>query len=66
MKLLFKFYLGVIAGGIGGAAVGIVGGPPGMIAGAALGGIAGGTAMDGITTGVESLIRNEFKPNGNM
>ena len=47
---------GVLAGG----ALGVFGGPPGMIAG----GISGGALVDGITTGVESAIEGEYTPSG--
>jgi hypothetical protein len=50
---------GVIGGGVGGF---LLGGPLGAVAG----GIGGGLAMDGITTGVESAIHNEYMPNGTI
>jgi len=49
-------------GVIGGAGVGVLGGPAGMVAGA----VAGGAAMDGITTGVESAIKGEYTPSGQI
>ena len=51
--------VGVIGGGIAG---GLVGGPVGAVAG----GIAGGVAMDGITTGVDSLVHDEYRPSGQV
>ena len=51
--------VGVIGGGIAG---GLVGGPVGAVAG----GIAGGAAMDGITTGVDSLVHDEYRPSGQV
>ena len=49
--------VGVVSGGVGGF---FLGGPVGAV----VGGIAGGATMDSITTGVESLIHDEYKPNG--
>lgn len=49
--------IGVIGGGIGGF---LAGGPPG----AYFLGIAGGAAVDAITTGVESVIKQEYTPSG--
>lgn len=49
--------IGVIGGGVGGF---FVGGPVGAVAG----GIAGGVALDGLTTGVDSLVHQKYKPNG--
>ena len=51
--------VGVIGGGI---ASGLVGGPVGAVAG----GIAGGAAVDGITTGVDSLVHDEYRPSGQV
>lgn len=48
---------GVVIGGVGGM---VAGGPVGAVAG----GIAGGAAVDGIITGSEHLINNEYKPYG--
>jgi len=49
---------GVIGGGIAGIPLG----PAGMVAG----GMAGGAAMDGIITGVDSAVNKEFKPCGQI
>jgi hypothetical protein len=49
--------VGVIGGGVGGF---LVGGPPGAI----VGGVSGGAAMDGIITGVDSAVHDEYRPNG--
>ncbi len=49
--------VGVVGGGVGGF---LVGGPAGAVAG----GIAGGWVMDGITTGVDSAIHDEYRPSG--
>ena len=48
---------GAVAGGVGGF---LVAGPPGAVAG----GIGGATAMDLITTGVDSAVHDEFRPAG--
>lgn len=50
---------GVIAGGTAGF---LVGGPIGAVTG----GVLAGTAIDGITTGVESAINHEYTPSGNI
>ena len=50
---------GVMAGGVAGFCVG---GPGGAVAG----GIAGGAVMDGITTGVDSLVHGEYRPDGTV
>ncbi len=48
-------------GVIGGAMIcTLTGGPIGTV----LGGIAGGAALDGITTGIESAVHGEYRPNG--
>lgn len=49
--------IGVIGGGVVGM---MTAGPVGAYAG----GIAGGVALDGITTSAEYLIHNEYKPSG--
>jgi len=49
-------------GVVAGAVVGIPGGPVCMMAG----GAAGGAAMDGITTGVESAIKGKYTPSGQI
>ncbi len=51
--------VGVVGGGVGGF---LVGGPVGATAG----GMAGGLLMDGITTGVDSAIHNEYRPSGTV
>ena len=45
---------------VGGTAGFMMGGP----AGAVVGGVVGGAAMDGITTGVNSAVHNEYRPVG--
>ncbi|CAI8035286.1 Glutathione amide reductase [Geodia barretti] len=51
------------AGVIGGGVVGfVVGGPPG----AAVGGAAGGLLVDGLTTGIDSAVHEEFRPAGTV
>jgi len=49
--------VGVIGGGVAGFCVG---GPVGAIAG----GITGGQAVDGLTTGIDSAVHGEYRPNG--
>ena len=50
-------------GVIGGGVVGFVfGGPPG----AAVGGAAGGLLVDGLTTGIDSAVHEEFRPAGTV
>ncbi|TMW57545.1 hypothetical protein Poli38472_003470 [Pythium oligandrum] len=51
--------VGVVAGGVGGF---VVGGPVGAV----VGGVSGGAAMDGLTTGVDSAVHGEFRPNGQI
>ena len=51
--------VGVVAGGVAGFAVG---GPGGAVAG----GIVGGAAMDGITTGIDSAVHNEYRRAGTV
>ena len=58
MKSAFRS-VGVIGGGVAGV---LVGGPVGAVAG----GIAGGVALDGITTGVDSLVHDEYRPSGQV
>ena len=48
---------GVMGGGVVGF---FVAGPPG----AAAGGIAGGLAVDGLTTGIDSAVHDEYRPSG--
>lgn len=50
---------GVLGGGVAGF---LVGGPVGAIAG----GVSAGAAMDGIITGVDSLVHSEYRPNGQI
>lgn len=49
--------VGVLGGGVAGF---FVAGPPG----AAAGGIAGGLAVDGLTTGIDSAVHDEYRPSG--
>lgn len=51
--------VGVIGGGVGGF---FMGGPIGAVAG----GVAGGAAMDGVITGAESAIHQEYRPHGQI
>ncbi|GAB9472305.1 hypothetical protein Gpo141_00009486 [Globisporangium polare] len=51
--------VGVIGGGVGGF---FVAGPIGAVAG----GVAGGAAMDGVITGAESAIHQEYRPHGQI
>ena len=49
--------VGVLGGGVVGF---FVAGPPG----AAAGGVAGGLAVDGLTTGIDSAVHDEYRPSG--
>ncbi len=51
--------VGVIGGG---AVGGLLGGPVGAVAG----GISGGALLDGITTGVDSAVHDEYRPSGQV
>jgi len=51
--------VGVIGGSVGGF---FVGGPPGAV----VGGYAGGLVVDGITTGIDSGIHDEYRPSGTL
>lgn len=59
--------VGVVGGAVGGAVGGFFcGGPVGAVVGGAAGGVGGGAGMDTITTGINSAIKGEFVPAGQI